>query len=864
MADIKIIVDSSDVVEAANDVKRLDGSVNSVGRTSKQTGKSLSSTTRGMNQFGAVAKNGGKKLNTFNMQIQQGGYQLQDFVVQLQGGTSVFTAFGQQGSQFAGVFGPQGAVIGAVIAIGSAVGGMAYKMLTAGEEVRDFQEILEDTSDILEKLADANKSATMSNKELEDSFGTASVQIKSTLALLRSIAENEAQGSIDKLAASLTSLYEVRGDGDRRTRVAELFDVGLVYAMTKAQKAARKEARSLTAEFVNAQYALSASEGNIEGQIAATQRLLDVAITLANVSGDVNDEEEALIKKLSESLLTMRETQTVKDEILSTYEDILGTEEALAESTEALNELFEARLGTIDDTANLYEDILGSSKGLFQAETALNNLFEVRLGTIDDTANNYVDILGSSRGILQAETALNKLYSDRLGTIDDTANSYEDVLGSAEGLALADEALNGMAEASQILLDAKLEEQAANTAKFWSDAYTQINESKIVGQELADAAYEAYKNGENLSKLDLGVGVNAAALAAGVLAKNLNISLQAALTMINLAAGLEARVSARAELSSETSGTGGFVPTTLSRTQIQDAIDKANKDATKTSGGGGGKSPQEQLAEYLEGKRQELELETKLVGIFGSERTVKSELFDIEKKYGNLIDTTQDSQLAGTLRQIEAEKERNAVLEEAKQQQEQLANFIGDSMENAMMGIVDGTLSVKDAFKSMAADIIRELYRVLVVQEMVATAKAAMDAKGGFLKMAGSFLGLPMLADGGAFSGGSQIQAYANGGVVGGPTTFPMAGGKTGLMGEAGPEAIMPLKRGANGKLGVQMEGGGGGDVININQSFNFQANGDDSVKKLIAQAAPKIADMAKASVIESRRRGGSTKAAFG
>ena len=859
MADIKIIVDSSDVVEAANDVKRLDGSVNSVGRTSKQTGKSLSSTTRGMNQFGAVAKNGGKKLNTFNMQIQQGGYQLQDFVVQLQGGTSVFTAFGQQGSQFAGVFGHKGAVIGAVIAIGSAVGGMAYKMLTAGEEVRDFQEILEDTSDILEKLADANKSATMSNKELEDSFGTASVQIKSTLALLRSIAENEAQGGIDKLAASLTSLYEVRGDGDRRTGVAELFDVGLVYAVTKAQKAARKEARSLTAEFVNAQYALSASEGNIEGQIVATQRLLDVAITLANVSGDVNDEEEALIKKLSESLLTMRETQTVKEEILSTYEDILGTEEALAESTEALNELFEARLGTIDDTANLYEDILGSSKGLFQAETALNNLFEVRLGTIDDTANNYVDILGSSRGILQAETALNKLYSDRLGTIDDTANSYEDVLGSAEGLALADEALNGMAEASQILLDAKLEEQAANTAKFWSDAYTQINESKIVGQELADAAYEAYKNGENLSKLDLGVGVNAAALAAGVLAKNLNISLQAALTMINLAAGLEARVSARAELSSETSGTGGFVPTTLSRTQIQDAIDRANKDATKTSGGGG-KSPQEQLAEYLEGKRQELELETKLVGIFGSERTVKSELFEIEQKYRNLIDTTQDSQLAGTLRQIEAEKERNKVLKEAVADQQSIADTLQSSMSDAFMSMVDGTKSFKDAMKDMARSVIKQLYEVLVVQQMVGNFNATTKQGSGLVGMImGAFQ-----ADGGAWQGGSQIQAYANGGVVGGPTTFPMAGGKTGLMGEAGPEAIMPLKRGSNGKLGVQMEGGGGGDVININQSFNFQANGDDSVKKLIAQAAPKIADMAKASVIDSRRRGGSTKAAFG
>jgi len=82
-------------------------------------------------------------------------------------------------------------------------------------------------------------------------------------------------------------------------------------------------------------------------------------------------------------------------------------------------------------------------------------------------------------------------------------------------------------------------------------------------------------------------------------------------------------------------------------------------------------------------------------------------------------------------------------------------------------------------------------------------------------------------------------------------------------MGEAGPEAIMPLKRGANGKLGVQMEGGGG-DTIVVNQSFNFQANGDDSVKRIIAQAAPQIAQMTKKSMIDDRRRGGQMKATFG
>jgi phage-related minor tail protein len=48
---------------------------------------------------------------------------------------------------------------------------------------------------------------------------------------------------------------------------------------------------------------------------------------------------------------------------------------------------------------------------------------------------------------------------------------------------------------------------------------------------------------------------------------------------------------------------------------------------------------------------------------------------------------------------------------------------------------------------------------------------------------------------------------FARGGVVSAPTAFPMRGG-TGLMGEAGPEAIMPLRRGPDGRLGVEMAGG--------------------------------------------------------
>lgn len=59
-------------------------------------------------------------------------------------------------------------------------------------------------------------------------------------------------------------------------------------------------------------------------------------------------------------------------------------------------------------------------------------------------------------------------------------------------------------------------------------------------------------------------------------------------------------------------------------------------------------------------------------------------------------------------------------------------------------------------------------------------------------------------ARGGAFVQG-RVTPFARGGVVSAPTAFPMRGG-TGLMGEAGPEAIMPLARGADGRLGVRAE----------------------------------------------------------
>lgn len=81
------------------------------------------------------------------------------------------------------------------------------------------------------------------------------------------------------------------------------------------------------------------------------------------------------------------------------------------------------------------------------------------------------------------------------------------------------------------------------------------------------------------------------------------------------------------------------------------------------------------------------------------------------------------------------------------------------------------------------------------------------------------------------------VVPMAAGGVVSQPTFFP-AGGRLGVMGEAGAEAIMPLARGADGRLGVRTAGGGGG----VNVTFNVTATDAASFQKSEGQITAMLA----------------------
>ncbi len=98
-----------------------------------------------------------------------------------------------------------------------------------------------------------------------------------------------------------------------------------------------------------------------------------------------------------------------------------------------------------------------------------------------------------------------------------------------------------------------------------------------------------------------------------------------------------------------------------------------------------------------------------------------------------------------------------------------------------------------------------------------------------------------------AFSGGGgldiqknaigAVKPFAAGGVIGTPTYFPMMGGGVGLAGEAGPEAIMPLRRGADGRLGVASDGGGASPV-----TIHIATNDAESFRRSESYVAGQIA----------------------
>ena len=185
-------------------------------------------------------------------------------------------------------------------------------------------------------------------------------------------------------------------------------------------------------------------------------------------------------------------------------------------------------------------------------------------------------------------------------------------------------------------------------------------------------------------------------------------------------------------------------------------------------------------------------------------------------------------------------------LTEAQKQQVAIADSVSGAFGDLFMNMVDGTMSAKDAFRAMAADIIRELYRIMVVEQMVQSLRSGIM---GFFSPASA-----------AGTGGSVAPPRRPTGVFdgGGYTgSGPRSGG---LDGKGGFMAMLhPRETVVDHTKGQSV----GGDTVTVNQTINVSTGVQQTVRAEIKQLMPQIADSAKAAVVDAKRRGGSYGRAF-
>ncbi|MBQ0803724.1 MAG: phage tail tape measure protein [Sulfitobacter sp.] len=135
-----------------------------------------------------------------------------------------------------------------------------------------------------------------------------------------------------------------------------------------------------------------------------------------------------------------------------------------------------------------------------------------------------------------------------------------------------------------------------------------------------------------------------------------------------------------------------------------------------------------------------------------------------------------------------------------------LEKGLSRGLRRAFDGVAFDGMKLSDALSTVARSMVNTTYN--------AAMKPVADHFGGLISQGvGSLVqGILPFANGAPFSQG-KVMPFAQGGIVSNATAFGMRGGM-GVMGEAGPEAIMPLARGPDGKLGVKGGGGGGTTVV--------------------------------------------------
>ena len=648
------------------------------------------------NQFGGALGGVGKDIRkTILGGVQQAGYQFGDFAVQVANGTSAVQAFGQQGAQLLGIFGPIGAILGAGVAIFSAIAVAAQR---SGKAVGSFKQELDETNASMEQYISLASRASVASAGMFGDLKNLAEQNSTVLNDLIAIAKIEAFSNIQQLNQALVDVAE--NSSWVKTSVAEVGDLleQSVMAIIAANMGGRL-GRDIN-EFRLALERLKTATG-LQDQYEAALALREQFISAVGPIDLMNEKQRDFMKSLAQTIQQM---------------ELLG---ATTQGTFVnVKRLSDQRFTSLTTEDQLMQQIVGRNQKSLQMESERLNKQVQRFTSLTVEDQLMQQIVGRNQKSLDMEAERRNKQVQRVTSLDVEDQLMQQIVG-----------LNETSLEIERQRKANLDQLVANQASM-------------------------------------------------------------ARIMMSISADPEERLMAR--------GVGIDSDALAKATEFFAELERNAREAAK-------------IGDPLGDLTKRISAERELLRATDAERQVRMAIYDADRKYSpemvqNAIDLVQAYET-----ELEA-------LEKIKSANEAVASTIENSMTDAFMAIVDGTKKPIEAFKDMARLIIAELYKVLVVQQMVGSVEKGTGLAGAL---------------------GKALGFRAMGG--------PITAGKPYMVGERGPELIVP-SRNASVVPNNQLSAGG----VTVNQNISFGAG----VSRAEIQAMlPRIVESTKAAVFDAQRR---------
>ena len=727
--DINIVV-SADARSATQNLQKAQKAVNDLDRRIKRSTGSLNRNANAYNKT-AVATNKFAKGA-----LQQAGYQFGDFFVQVGGGTSALQAFGQQGAQLAGVFGPIGAVIGAGIALFSAVAVAIQKTSEATEEASGKVETFADRMNLLEaatsKLNDTQALSAGNLEALQEKYGALTNDLKEFLLIQR-------EAALLETTKQLSLSFEKILDTSEYKKLISEFE-GVAEDLRKTQA-------DLAPIFFNPDEAQAINQLIIE--IEGLQE------GLAGIRKEIGGTPERM-KEFSDAFMEASKSKNIEGMKLA----IVGVRKVVEElPLSARNAMIpmviqmEGQVRTLSvSMGKSFKDVRKEVLSVVEAQYLLNN------GTLPPQAaadlirhkDLYVDIRKAARSATDEAIALGKT----------TLTNIQAQLMGDRGL-----------------LPPQAMEDFKTVNKELERFYDRLRARRRKG--IADAESAASK------------AQGAARQRAEELARINEKMLEPMRRLAELQRELEIRQSGGGNLA----------------VRLDEAAEAAKRLA------------------YEAGIIDPMKLDQ-----IGSEASkLEANIAAAEEAIKNMTATAK-----GKLPELSDE------MKKIQSAQEQAANAFG----TAFTSVIEGTKSVKDAFKSMASEIINQLFKIFVVKQITGFISGAL---GGFLGGGGPSVG-------GGFNSpvaGLTLPSANGGGYTGNGARAGGLDGRGGRMAIIHPrETILDHTKGQ-------------GQGVTVVQNINVSAGVAQTVRAEMTTMLPQIGEYAKAAVLDARKRGGAYGGAF-